>query len=240
MQPLRHSLNGWIFCSLFILAQAGTALFGEELPDPAQLIKKLNIDNFDERNATIAALEKLGEDARKALEAARTANPQPEARRSIERLLGKLPPKRVIYAKLLLPGDAKKDTDYHKVESWIAEDLKLGDESKVHAISGWFLISEDLTTKFMNELRCGIPANGRMKRESGKIKVVFTIHGPFPTEVHGNVLNDEMGIRTVSTIGSKLSPHAYVALMVGPEPGDAAAYHKTTDAKEDSGESFKP
>lgn len=239
MQVRRYGLSGWILAALFFLAQAGVQLFGEELPDPAHLISKLNLDNFDERNAAFAALEKLGEDARKALETALAANPKTEARRGIERLLAKLPPKRAIYAKLLLPGGAT-GADNPIVESWIAKDLKLNDECKLQAISEWCLIKEEASTPLLNEIRCNIPVAGHMARKSGKIEVSFTIHGPAHVPVSGNVVNDEMGIRAVASIGNASHPHAYVALMVGPESSDAAAYQKVPDPNEKPKESFKP
>jgi len=239
MRILLNGLNGWALASLILLAQASATLIAEEAPDPAQLIKKLSADNFDERNAAFTTLENLGEDARKALETALTANPTTEARSGIERLLKKLPPKRALYAKLLLPGNAPDGAERYNVESWIAKDLKLEDGSALHAVSDWCLLTENASTRFLTVIQCNIPVSGRVERKSGKFEAVFTIHGPAPVNVHGNVVNDEMGQRAVSSIGKKERPHAFVALLVGPEPRQAAGYQKVPGPKEKE-EVFKP
>lgn len=236
MQILRHGANGWTLASLILVALAGSHLRAEDSPDLIPLIQKLNSESFDVRNAAALSLEKMGEDARLALEAALAAKPDTEAQRGIERLLEKLPPRKVLYAKVLLPGAAPDSS--LKVESWIAKEINGNDGFPLHAISEWCLVTETASTRFMSEIRCNIPVEASIARKAGKITVHFTIHGPFPTSVHGNTVDDELGVRAVASIGDKEKPHAYVALTVGPEPRNPASYQKI--AKADQEEPFKP
>lgn len=217
-----------VLLALMTVLQTPSCKAAEEASETNALIEKLNAEEFDDRRTSFGALEKMGEDARKALEVALASKPPLETRTSILKLLEKLPPKRALYAKILVPSDAAGANPNIKVESWIGDSLKLSKDSQVSAVMDWCLVDEDNGTTFTTIQRCIRPFAARISRFKDeklnrKIKVIFRLDGPLPIAVRGDVLDDDMGARGVAFIGTGDS---YVALFLGPEPNELRTYQR--------------
>ena len=152
---------------------------------------------------------------------------------------GALPKSNQVYVKIILPTDpATRDKERPVVESWIAEQLKKGGQSKFTAATAWVpLVDKKEEFAFPTEVWDGVlegktwgcPVDGEIvERADGRIKVLLRGWGPGGDRVTVS-LTDEPGSREIAAgehpdpETEQGRPYAYVAVLIGPPPEKPAA-----------------
>jgi hypothetical protein len=138
-----------------------------------------------------------------------------------------------VYVKIIWPTDpAARDADRPVVESWIAEHLKKGGQTKFTAATGWVLL--DSSSRFsatevwdakLDGKRWGCPVAAQIdERADGRIKVVLTGWDPGGARVTIS-LKDEPGSREIAAVEETKREEGlpYVAVLIGPPPENPAA-----------------
>lgn len=145
---------------------------------------------------------------------------------------GALPKSNQVYVKIIWPtAPAARDKDRPVVESWIAEQLKKGGQTKFTAATGWVLLDSSPRSETMvwdatlDGKRWGCPVGGWIdERADGRIKVVlqgWTVSGVDMTIS----LKDEPGSREIAAVEKRKVEEGlpYVAVLIGPQPETPAA-----------------
>jgi hypothetical protein len=137
-----------------------------------------------------------------------------------------------VYVKIIWPtAPAGRDKDRPVVESWIAEQLKKGGQSKFTAATGWVpLVGKwDESTRVWDGKLDGqqhncLVAGDIPERADGRIKVLIGGWTPGYAEVTVS-LTDEPGSRAIAAVEQARTGQGlpYVAVLVGPPPEQSAA-----------------
>jgi hypothetical protein len=143
-----------------------------------------------------------------------------------------LPKSNQVYVKIILPIDpAKRDKDLPVVESWIAEQLKKGGQSKFTAATAWVPLVEkrfestEVWDGRLDKKTWGCPVGGDIvERANGRIKVRLSGWGPGGDEVTVS-LTDEPGSREIAAVEEAKTEQGlpYVAVLIGPPPEKTVA-----------------
>jgi hypothetical protein len=145
---------------------------------------------------------------------------------------GALPKSNQVYVKIIWPtAPAARDKDRPVVESWIAEQLKKGGQTKFTAATGWVpLDSSPFSATLvwdakLDGQRWGCPVGGQIdERADGRIKILLSGWDPGGSRVTIS-LKDEPGSREIAAVKETKRAEGlpYVAVLIGPPPENPAA-----------------
>jgi hypothetical protein len=145
---------------------------------------------------------------------------------------GAVPTSNRVYVKIIWPtAPAARDKDRPVVESWIADHLKKGGQTKFTAATGWVLLDVSPKSAVMvwdaklDGQRWGCPVVGQIaERADDRIQVL--LHGWDPGGSRVTIsLKDEPGSREVAAVEETKREEGlpYVAVLIGPPPETPAA-----------------